>query len=356
MCNLQLAQLDRNRRVAVYDVYLGNQAVNRVTARFFGTAATTTHEFGLLEVAANSAAHARFSVPYDRRNRCQALYLSVRGDDLALLAEARIPWSCGSSAMRIGAIFGISGLLALAGAALTLQIGAPLLGGRTGAVRAARLSAPSVAAALPTSVRAAVVQPERTAEILSLAARRDRYAGRTSILASYGAVAESGSIRILDAAGAIVGHAPFTRIGTSRVALQGEHTGPLQVELVVYRGRSHALASVEIPAEAARVIAPAVARAVIVLPPDDPFVIPDHVLAGDSLDIVIRERLPDMQIALQDDGGATVDEQSVPAGATSVSFTMPHAKLTQTLYIVGTYTQDSAEKTIVRAVRVVPPG
>ncbi|GAC1404305.1 MAG: hypothetical protein NVSMB64_07310 [Candidatus Velthaea sp.] len=417
-CTLQLALLDRRRKVALYDMYLANLGANRATCRFFGTSGPAVHEFGLLEVAAKSVAHARFSVPYDRAHRCRRLCVQVAGDDIALLSEAQPPWPLGwNGAVRTGLTLGACGAAALGLAALTALIGAPRIlaldaGHSTGpgtvqvrygvrgagdAAFAATTEGGTLLAAGPldrrrsefdlTIPRAAAGQhirvaltlngpigkdereiriavplpaaaaPDRVARIVSLTARRDRYSGRTSVLVSYGAVADRGRIRVLDPTGAVVGGAPFLRGGTSRVLLARDLDAlPLRTELIVHRGRSQAYASVEIPPESVPQTPAAAALPVSTgdVAQADPFVVPARVAAGAPLRIGIRARLPNMRIALQDEIGGTIDEQPVPPTARSLSFTAPASGGAQIYYIVCTYTHRAAEETIVRSVRVIP--
>ncbi|GAC1593094.1 MAG: hypothetical protein NVS3B28_22640 [Candidatus Velthaea sp.] len=368
---LRLGQIDRRRKVAFYDLYLANRAAGSVTCRFFGTRDGSVHEFGMLEVAGMSTAHSRFSVPYDRARRCRLLHVRVAGEDIALLAEAQPPSPPGwSAAVRAGVTLGVLGISALGAAGLTQLIGSP----PAVALDLAHTTVPAEtrSAALVPQLPAVVVAPERPARIVSFSARRDRYNARSSVLVSYGAVAEAGSIRVLDPAGALVGHAAFSRGGTNRILLiRDVGTVPLRTELVVYRGRSQASAAVEIPPEAVQPsAAPAVPQAIgettvpqlpgedaqhaVPLGPADPFVLPERAVASQRLRIAIRARFPDMRIALQDQIGSTIDEQPVPAGATAVNFTAPASNISQIYYIVCTYTRHAAEETIVRSIRIFP--
>jgi hypothetical protein len=209
------------------------------------------------------------------------------------------------------------------------------------------------------------------ARILALTAHRETYGGNQSILASYSAVGTGGALRVLDARGTVVGSAPFTHVGTSRIPLSGNVSAEsLRAELQVTRSGSHASAAVEIPAErdpraddaallglhggsSASDLA-AMQDAGSTALPSDPFYVPDRVIGARSFVVAIRRALPNMHIELQDNMGTVLDGRAVPPGATEVTLDAPETTIVQTYYLAGTFVRASAEETLVRSLQVFP--
>ena len=112
--------------------------------------------------------------------------------------------------------------------------------GALGAV--SRTTSFAVAAPEPVSAPAAV------ARVMSFSARRDPGAAGDTILASYLAIGERGTIALLDAAGKVVASAPFAHVGTNRLAVPPAYaTQPMTARITVHRGTTVADASVAVP-------------------------------------------------------------------------------------------------------------
>src|SRR6202011_1238921 len=97
-------------------------------------------------------------------------------------------------------------------------------------------SAHAAAASLPPpKVIAAAAPPAR---VQSFSARRDAMpGGRETVLASYLAVGERGTIALLDGEGTVVATAAFTRVGTVRLPVpRAYRTLPLTAQITVHRG------------------------------------------------------------------------------------------------------------------------
>jgi hypothetical protein len=226
------------------------------------------------------------------------------------------------------------------------------------------------------------------ARVVSLEAHREIYAGVTSILVSYMAVADGGHVQVIGANGKVLASAPYSPGGTTRLALPvpaPPDDEALETVLTVKRGAAQATASVEIPpagtlspallgalspamlhalaaqaAGASQAMVPGAtsagaATALAPAPASDPFAFKARQISGDTFDVTIRRNLPDMHLALQDATGVSLEEHDVPEGAASVTFTAPSVAAAANYFIACTYSRsDSSEETLVRSLRVIP--
>ncbi len=422
-CKLRLHSVERRRKIATYEIALANGANVAVSCRFFGVdSAAWETELGVLDVAPHSLVRSRFNVPLDKRHRESRIFVKLQGERVDLLAETRPPQLPASrawpryAAMVLALVCAAGGIAAVVfGRPAVIALSAPqtaspgvvtvsyALSGRGAAtyravsssgapIASGTLSSPSgeIALVVPAtdagrSVRLdvatknwlgsvsrttqfAVVDVPR-ARIVTLTAHRDAYDGRTSVLASYFATGQNGTLRISDARGAVLGTAAFSHLGTTRVFVsEAAATETMYARLDVDRASSHAQATVEIPSET---LAPssvpaaplADAESPIRLPDsgppaaahNDPFSVTERVVAGSSFKVAINHFMPQMHIALQDRIGSTLDEFEVTPATRYVTFEAPAATgQVEVYYIVGTYMRALGQESLIRSIRVFP--
>lgn len=426
---VRLDAFDRRSGIAWYVVRLGTVR-SEVRGHIIGAFVDGTMiELGRISVAGGTINESRFAVP-QRGRRFAHVYVDVRGADVMLRLEApSLPAPRRSLALLSGAACIAAGVLVAIGGAVELVlphdplVAAPRyapagdvahvayvtrgLGharyaatGEGGVVLAAGPLAAShgeIALRLPRSARGhvqvrvdvegplgeaqravalAVIPPVATvpaaapqARIASFAVRREEAEGTSSVLASYLAVGDEGTLQVTDAANRAVGHAPFSRGGTSRIALPAGLEGKtLLVRLDVRRGASRARTAVALQPSARVIPSAAVVAAADVPPPedappasagdppetDDPFAIAGTAVAGRPMTIEIRRLLPGMRLRLTDDVGNAVAETAVPADATQVALTPPSATGARIYYLTCSYGSGHTEEVVVRSVRVLP--
>lgn len=436
--------IDQRHCMAWYVVQLGTVSGD-VRGVIIGTFVDgTSVELGRLSVTGGTISESRFAVP-QRGPRFAHVYVDLRADDLALRLEAPpLPPRRRSRALLSGAACIAAGVLVAAGGAFALAlprtpaVAAPLyavagdvlhvgyaLGGAGSAryaattqdgktLAAGALSASHGELALPLpralagrrirvnvaldgplgraarAVAVSIVAPATTlaaaappapARITAFSARRERDGDGESVLASYLAVADNGTIVLNDAKGTIVGRSAFSRGGTSRIALApGAARSPVTARLDVRRGETRAFTILTLPANtpAAGAKLAAVARPVertsadrapgadeapasaddageAALPPsrdDDPFAVVGTPVAGRPFAVQIRRLLPNMVLRLEDDAGNAVDGPKTPESMQRVSFSAPRATAVRTYYLTCSYGRGNAQEVVVRSVRV----
>ena len=213
------------------------------------------------------------------------------------------------------------------------------------------------------------------ARVAAFSAHSEEGDGSPAVLASYLAIADSGMLTVTNAAGRVVGRGPFSRGGTTRIALApGAAGGPLVARLEVRRGASRASSEIGLPPIGASIGSPRVAVAAATSnaapapddapisaddPPandvaagDEPFAVQGPAVAGRPLTIVMRRGTAGMHLRLADSGGVTVAEVSVPFGAQRVSLTPPRAARARTYYLSCTFGAGNSEESAVRSIRV----
>jgi hypothetical protein len=282
---IRLDGFDRRNRLRWYVLRLAG-AKGNVRGCVFGVLRNGTQiELGRLDVAAGAVGESRFAVPQPRRERFGHVYLDLRSDDLALRVEAPAPpIPQRSRGLRYGLALVLAGTLVAGGGSLALAVPppplivAPLVAAAgdivhvsyaTRGVGSARYDATTddgrtlssgtflaasgdIAVMIPRGLERrhvvvrvdvagpfgasagetgftvvpplAMVAPSGTpARIAAFSARRE---GPDSVLASYLAVAESGWVVVVDGQGSIVGRAPFSRRGTTRISIPPERRNP----------------------------------------------------------------------------------------------------------------------------------
>jgi hypothetical protein len=224
------------------------------------------------------------------------------------------------------------------------------------------VAAPEAAAAAPAAV----------ARVMSVAARRDAGAAGDTILASYLAIGERGTVALLNAAGEVVASAPFAHVGTNRVPVPAAYqTQPLTARITVHRGTTVADASVAIlastlpqpsPSPGAQGSAAADAASAdapeAVTPLDalssrtsgGTIAIVGRAVAGHALALHVAASSSPMQVELQDETGGTLAETTIPPHTTAAVLPLPAAAATTTYFVALHYARNGGEETVVRTV------
>jgi hypothetical protein len=204
------------------------------------------------------------------------------------------------------------------------------------------------------------------ARIAYFGAHLEQYAGKTSVLASYQASGERGSLRVRDERGMVLATRDFSHVGTTRIPLPANPAGQtLRAEIEVIGAGTRSTAVIEIPsieipsvpkpdsAPPSATPAPADDGGSVPLP-SDPFFVEQRVVAGREFKIEIRRPLPNLRIGLQTTSGTTLDEVAVPPGARAITLRAPSSSVLEIYYLAGTFTRSSGEETLVRSLRIYP--
>ncbi|HTD33702.1 MAG TPA: hypothetical protein VK665_08590, partial [Candidatus Elarobacter sp.] len=231
---------------------------------------------------------------------------------------------------------------------------------------AATAVAPKIAVAAPV-----VVAPAR---VLSFSARRDDAPGGETVLASYLAVADRGSIALLDSTGTVITTGPFTRVGTIRLKVpKAYRLLPMVAQVTVHRGETKAVSSVSVPPNAAATPRPSpspTAQAATgadeagegVTPLDSTgsgnaagiIAVEGRAIAGRPLHLRVTPQPNAMHLELEDESGATLSETDVAAGATRAAIPLPPSDARATYLLALHYTRNGGEETVIRTVVAAP--
>lgn len=318
-------------RVVLYVVRVASTTF-ALTARLIGVRPNgEALDLGGLSVAPASIGSARLAVPQDCAEECTTIHLEIRTDTSLMRLEAPQPPLRRRSKMPFI-------VTAAASIAISSVCAALLVFDRP-------QPAP-LAAAPATSVHAATAP--LTPQIVSLSVRRDRGPDGDSVLASYLAVGDGGSFALIGPGGKIVARAPFTRVGTSRLAVPAAYRGaPLFARLTVKRDRKVAFASVALaPLARLTTISKAPATASV----SDLMSIEGPAVAGDSLNVRIDGNLVSPHIELQGETGNAIAAHDLAPGTTRAAIPLPAAGTPQTYYVVLRYMRNGAEETVVRSI------
>jgi hypothetical protein len=304
-------------------------------------------DLGGLSVAAGSIAGARLTVT-PPEDDFDTVYLEVRSRSALLRIEApRVP------ARRAGRFMALSGGFAMLA---TMVVCAAIL------TFTRPQSPPPVAIPLAQAPPAPVaVAPPAPARIVSFSIRRDAGGYGDSVLASYLAVADAGTLTLSEPGGKVVASAPFTHVGTSRLLIPAKYkTAPLVARLTVHRGATDAVAAIALSAMLpASALDGAMEMPEAVTPLDSVSArtgfsgligAEGRAVAGRVLRVRIMPGLTFPHVELQDATGATLAVRDLPSGATHVALPLPPALHDQTYYLVLRYTENGAEDTVVRTI------
>lgn len=357
VADVHVERVERRNRCSWYALKLA-AGDSDVTGRLIGIRRGRTDELGSVVASRGSMTSARFAVTTPRSGAYESLYLELRSGELALRVEAPRP-----PVSRAG------GVLKSATALIVLGIGAAVAGATPLAfAHQPHHAAPAlaVAARFPQPKLLAYAAP---AGIQSFSATRDAApGGRESVLASYLAIGERGTISLLDAEGTIVSSAPFARVGTVRLPVpRAYHALPMTAQIVVRRGETKAVSRVDVPPLAAPAAAsPAPSPSASPRDGDTPAATAALPASGDILSIVgaaragtslvlrLAPQTTPMRVELEDQSGATIAETQVAAGTARASLPLPAAAKPVTYLIALHYERNGGEETVIRTVVAAP--
>lgn len=421
--DVRVDSVDARSRTSVYAIRLA-AAGDHLRGRLVGMLASGEPiELGSVAVTPGSVGGARLTVPLPRGGY-EALYLEIRSANVLLRVEAPKPDRLRRThplvtGAAIAASVGVSlgaGSLALAlpqpavvdppahpvaGSAIRVPYATRGVGRASYAARyddgavfaTGALDAPrgEIALALPTSaanrrvsvavslngplgkaagvtsfaVERPAAPPAAAARVLSFAARRDPSAAGETVLASYLAVGDRGTVVLQDRRGKTIASAPFAHVGTSRLPVAAAYRDqPLTARIVVGRGETRAVASVALAPGGATAPVPAtpnpdVPEAVTPLEPARRganvglVAVDGRPVAGRPLALRVMPHRETMHVELQDASGETVAERDVAPQATALTLPLPGEP--GNYFVILTYARNGGQETVVRSVRAAAP-
>jgi hypothetical protein len=363
--DVRVERVDRRNHCSWYALKLAANESD-VTGRLVGLRrGGGVDELGSIAAAAGSVGSARFSVTTPRTGTYLAMYLEIRSAQMLLRVEApRPPARTTYGGLKVaGTLFVVGAAAVFAGTVSYAFAG-----------DSNRAASAHAAASLPLpKVIAAAAPPAR---VQSFSARRDAMpGGRETVLASYLAVGERGTIALLDGEGTVVATAAFTRVGTVRLPVpRAYRTLPLTAQITVHRGATKAVSSIAVlPNAVAPAVAPVAApsaapSAMLDLPaegvtPIDSasmgaaagiMAIEGHAVAGRLLNLRLMAQGSPVRIELEDEAGAAITQTEVAAGATHAALPLPVAAERTTYLIALHYTRNGGEETVIRTIVAAP--
>ena len=363
--DVSVERVDKRNRCSWYAIKLASSDSD-ATGRLVGVRrGGGIDELGSVEVMPRSVGSGRFAVTTPRTGPYQAMYLEVWSGEMLLRVEApQPPAARRSGTFRAGAILIALGVAASCAGAMPLAFAheahrpAP----------AARLVAVSPAHAAPAAAQTA------PARVVSFSARRDDVPGGESVLASYLAAAERGTIALLDPQGTVITSGAFTRVGTIRLRVPAAYRAlPMTAQITVHRGATKAVSNVVLPPNAQATPRPS--------PSPDPalsaasdlpvggvtptgaassasasgmVVVEGHAVAGRPLQLRVTPQANPMRIELEDEGGAAIAETAIAPGATHATLPLPPSAARATYLLALHYTRNGGEETVIRTVIASP--
>lgn len=422
--DVRMTPSGRRGRSSIYSLRLASLHFD-VTGRLIGVLPNgEAVELGGLAVAPGSIGSARLAVTPPRGPAYEAVYLEIVSDGMLLRVEAPRPiQKRAPRAFKVAATLFGAGVVAVGAATLAMVIpqkplialpdhpiagtavrvpytsrgygaityavtfddGAPLGGGPLVAPRGdIMLMLPPASAHRRISVAltqhgvlgpvladasfavAAPAPAERStapARVLSFAVRRDRDPAGETILASYLAVGDQGTIALFDPSGKSIASTRFAHVGTSRLTVGHAYSAvPLVAKIVVQRGASQAVASIALQPNAVLDAAVDEAAQPESVAPVDAFSaqavnpgivsVDGRAVAAQPLRLRLMAHASQTHIELQDQSGGTLAETDVAAGLTRATLPLPAAQSVQTYSLVLRYTRNGAEETVLRTVVV----
>jgi hypothetical protein len=363
--DVRVERVDRRNRCRWYAVKLAAGA-SGAQARLVGvTRGGDPEQLGCVDVAAGSIGSATFAVTTPRTGAYDAMCLEIRSDELLLRVDA----PCPPAPTRFGGWKAAAMLVAL-GAGVSSAAAASLAFARDAKHPArapvATVVAPKIAVTAPV--------PAAPARVLSFSARRDDAPGGETVLASYLAVGDHGSIALLDPAGTIVSTGPFTRVGTIRLDVpKAYRLLPMVARITVHRGGTKAVSSVFVPPNASPTPRPSPSPAAPspsaadqpgegVTPLDSAALgdaagmvaIEGRAIAGRPLHLRVTPQPNTLHLELEDESGTTLSETDVAAGATHAAVPLPPSDARATYLLALHYTRNGGEETVIRTVVAAP--
>jgi hypothetical protein len=358
--DVRIERVDRRNARAWYALRLG-AGTSDVTARLLGRLrGGVVEELGSMLAPAGSIGSASFAVTTPRTGAYESIVLEIRSGEMLLHVDASLPPRPPRSRLFVSAgILGVAGFVLLAGAAVPFAFGAVERG----------TSRPIPAAAVSPIPVAVKVPPAAAARVQSFSARRDQMpGGRETVLASYLAVGERGSVALLDGDGSVVATAPFAHAGTIRLPVPSAYRAlPLTAQLTVRGGGAKAVSSVLVGpnaiATAAPVTpAPSASPSTASAPAGDSaqtantglLTVVGRAVAGTPLNLRLAAQRTRVRIELEDEAGTTIAETDVPAGGTHATLPIPPSSERATYLVALHYTRGGGEELLIRTVVALP--
>jgi hypothetical protein len=375
VADVRVERVDRRNRCNWYAVKLAANDT-AVQGRLVGvTVRGDLEQLGCVDVAPGSIGSARFAVTTPRTGAYRSMHLEIRSGEMLLRVDAPCPpaakrfggWKAAAMLFAVGAGASCAGAASLAFARDAKHSSALVAANGVAATAvAATAAAPKIAVAAPV--------PAAPARVLSFSARRDDAPGGETVLASYLAVADRGSIALLDSAGAVITTGPFTRVGTIRLKVpKAYRLLPMVAQITVHRGETKAVSSVSVPPNAAATPRPSPSPAA---PPataaDQPgegvtpldstasgnaagiVAVEGRAIAGRPLHLRVTPQANAMHLELEDESGTTLSETDVAPGATHAAVPLPPSDARATYLLALHYTRNGGEETVIRTVVAAP--
>ena len=231
----------------------------------------------------------------------------------------------------------------------------------------------SIPLPVPVAVAERAVPAAAVARIVSFSARRDPVAGGESILASYLAVADRGTLQLFDPSGKLIAEVPFAHVGTNRLAIpKAYRTVPLTAQITAHRGTTKAVSTVIVPPNSLTLpTPPAKPSADPSLAADVPgegvtpidgvsggndgmIAVEGHAVAGQTLRLRVTAQASPMHVELEDASGAVIAESEIAAGATRALLPLPASDARATYLLALHYMRNGGEETVIRTVLAAP--
>jgi hypothetical protein len=366
VADVRVERVDRRNGCSWYAIKLGANDT-AVQGRLVGvTGRGDLDQLGCVDVAPGSIGSARFAVTTPRSGTYRSMHLEIRSGEMLLRVDAPCPpapkryggWKTAAMLFAVGAGVSCAGVASLAFA--------------HDAKHATRPPVSTNVVAPKTAVAASV--PAAPARVLSLSARRDESPGGETVLASYLAVADRGSIALLDSAGTVISTGPFTRVGTIRLAVpKAYRLLPMVAQITVHRGETKAVSSVSVPPNVAATPRPSASPAAQpATAADDPgeavtpldstasgsaagiVAVEGRTIAGRPLRLHVTPQPNAMHLELEDESGATLSETEVAPGATHAAVPLPASDSRTTYLLALHYTHNGGEETVIRTIVAAP--
>ncbi|MEA2690166.1 MAG: hypothetical protein QOD51_2773 [Candidatus Eremiobacteraeota bacterium] len=354
--DVRVEAVDKRNRCTWYALKLASRESDLVGRLVGVRRGGRIDELGSVEVMPESVGSARFAVTAPRGGPYESMYLEVWSGAMLLRVEApQPPHARTGGALRCGAWLVGAGVAISAAAAMPLAFAhdAP----HAAPVRAAVAVAQS-RHALPAAAQAA------PARVISFSARRDDAPGGDTVLASYLATGDRGTVALLDAAGVALTSGPFTRIGTIRLRVpKGYRNLPMTAQITVHRGATKAVSNVVVPPNAQATPRPAASpepASSAVAAADTAssagssalVVVEGRAVAGRPLTLRVAPRSSPMRLELEDASGAVIAERDIAPNATRATLQLPPGTVSSTYLVALHYTNNGGEETAIRTLGV----
>jgi hypothetical protein len=364
--DVRVERVDRRNRCSWYALKLGSNESD-VSGRLFGMRrGGAVDELGSIDVAPGSMGSARFAVTTPRTGAYQTMYLEIRSAEMLLRVEAPRP----PAPSRFGPFKAAWMLLAIGVAASSAGAVPRAFAGDSSHPEPLRVAA----AVAPAPLHVAPVSVQSPARVISFSARRDDAPGGESVLASYLAAGERGTIALLDPVGTVIAAGRFSRVGTIRLPVpRAYRAAVLTAQITVYRGDTKAVSGVSVPpnplptplpspSPEAQANAASDVPAEGITPIDSAssiaagglVAVEGHAVAGQSLRLRVAPQTTAMHVELQDETGTTLAETEIPPGARRAVLALPAATSRVTYLLALHYTHNGGEETVIRTVVAAP--